>query len=338
VRVCNGAKEVTVAAGTMRRQDSSRPSGTYIGAASAAGRRIAWVEARIRGSKRSIDVKVATVSSTGRVRLVHKIDAWRDSVRQRPALGVVLTHGGDLAWLHSSPGRTRVVLKRVGRAPRVIYRAEGVRSGLVELALEDGRTVRWNGVQQNYGYFDLRERGCPGGRSAFAPLLASDRVALTRAHYGLEDEGTVVIRGCDLLTGRDRVLAELTDAFPDDAELTAIGLDRTWALFWRSSSERQDTCRTEEVEIVDAASGRSPGPIALLTATCGGSRLPPPTPGAPFAVTDRGTAVWLRDAKLIAARDKTAIVLDQGAAIASLHAVGDRVSWTNDGVTRTVIP
>ena len=227
-----------------------------------------------------------------------------------------------------------------------MWRHDGVRRAVfrsprrspIDLSLEDGRTLRWQPSYDSYGYHDLRTLPCPGHRSAFKPLLATDRIALTRAHYGYESEGVVVIRGCDLATHRDRVIAQMPEAYPDDSILTVAGIDRTWVAFTRLELERGDDCSARTVETFDVAGGAHPRPVTLATSTCSGPGLPSPAAGQPLAITARGTPVWISGAQLIAARDGTAVVLDSGGEIAGLRAAGDAVFWTHDGVERSVVP
>jgi hypothetical protein len=85
---------------------------------------------------------------------------------------VVLTRGGDLAWLASTYDRAgEVALARPGRAPRVLDRYASA-----DLGLEDGRTLRWRDPAGYHRFFDLRHVPCPS-RSRFAPELQTDRVS-----------------------------------------------------------------------------------------------------------------------------------------------------------------
>lgn len=54
-----------------------------------------------------------------------------------------------------------------------------------------------------------------------------------------------------------------------------------------------------------------------------------------FAITDRGIPVWLAGDRLLAPSDHGTVELDRGNAIVSIHASGDRVTWTHDGAPRS---
>ena len=65
---------------------------------------------------------------------------------------------------------------------------------------------------------------------------------------------------------------------------------------------------------------------------------PVPSPAAGFAVTRRGALGWLGGGALYALVGDGGIVrLDTGGTLAGLHAEGDELVWTHDGVPRRVV-
>jgi hypothetical protein len=284
-----------------------------------------------------IAVHVVSVSQRGTVRKLRRVVVKRDRLRALPELGVVITRGGDLAWLYSTlrHGGRVVVQRRAGRA-RPVAATTGY--GLV---LEDRRTLRWTNRDGTQGFFDLQHRACPS-RSRFRPLLSTDRVAITKAYYGDEEQGATVIRGCDLATGRDLVVGQAFEAFPDPHTVTVIGVDRTWVLIARSDYARPEPCATSWVQTVDVAGGRRSGEALLSDSSCNGPGITAPVPGTPFAITDRGAAAWIAgDAdqpRLVAAARSTMRELDRAATIADLRADADTITWTHDGIPRRAVP
>src|SRR3954452_6720865 len=67
-----------------------------VGAASAAGHRVAWIEQRHRHGIRTATVTLARVGR--RVRVLRRFAAERRRTREKAALDVLLTRAGDLAW------------------------------------------------------------------------------------------------------------------------------------------------------------------------------------------------------------------------------------------------
>jgi hypothetical protein len=298
-RVCVGGRAVLLGQGPVRK-------------ASAAGNRVAWIESR--GSRVVIRV----------VRVGRRVTPLRRIVRsaRRPRFfGVVLTRGGDLAWLASSSQRGgEVAVARPGRAPRVLDR-----DASADLGLEDGRTLRWSDFAGYHRFFDLQHVPCPS-RTHFAPELQADRVLITRRRYS----GTVVLRGCDLVTRRDAVVGEQESNVGYDGTLDVIGVDRTWVLLRYTSSDRYDGTVSVQIATADVSSGER-------TATFGLAGVAAPQAGA-FAVTDRGIPVWLAGDRLLALNARGPVELDRGGAIGGLRASGDTATWTHDGTPRSATP
>jgi hypothetical protein len=99
--VCTGGRRVVLRRAALREPYTTRRSGLIVRAASAAGRRVAWIEARLRRGSRTIAVHVASVSERGVVRRLRRVVVKRDALRHLPELGVVITRGA--IW----PGCTR---------------------------------------------------------------------------------------------------------------------------------------------------------------------------------------------------------------------------------------
>ena len=250
VRVCVRGRAVVLGQGRVRK-------------ASAAGNRVAWIESH--GSR--VVIRVVRVG-----RRVTPLRRIMRPVRSPKYFGVVLTRGGDLAWLASSYDHGgEVALARPGRAPRVLDRYASV-----DLGLEDGRTLRWSDLAGYHRFFDLRLLPCPS-RSRFAPELQTDRVLITRRRYA----STIVLRGCDLATRRDAVIGEQESDVGSDGALNVIGVDRTWILLRYTSSDRYDGTATVQIATADVSTGDQKARFALAGVAA-------PQAGS-FAITDRGS-------------------------------------------------
>ena len=103
-------------------------------------------------------------------------------------------------------------------------------------------------------YVDLRRARCPG-RSRFKPLKRTARVALTRASY-TDPYSVVVVRGCDLKTGRDRVLTQAVSRFESSHSLRVVGIDGTSVRFERHEASEGTFCTRTVSFSVDVVSGR----------------------------------------------------------------------------------
>lgn len=324
LRVCVNGRRVELARGTYRERDRRR-RGLRIAAASAAGRRVAWIEERHRGGVRTATVSLAAVGRE--VRVLRRFTVHRTRTRSVGELDVLLTRHGDLAWTagdYEERGGV-VAVKQPGRATRRLADYSGSR-----LALEGGRTLRWDDGHFLYEFFDLRPVDCRR-RSGYAPLGRNARVLITRTYYF----GSSVVRGCDPATGRDRVILQNYSDINAETYLAFVGLDRAWAVFHQSEYWRDGT-GLAWVTVVDALTGR-----ASTAYTYNGEtqpRYPAPAADRPFAVTDRGVLGWERDGVLYATAAKQRIVQLDAGAIAGLRADGDALVWTRDGVPRRVVP
>lgn len=316
LRVCVGGRRVELARGTFHEDRG----GVRVGAASAAGNRVAWIEEHARGRTRTA---VVTLAAVGReVRVLRRFTAHRERTRSELLTDVLLTRQGDLAWsagTYGGPGGV-VAVKQPGRRTRTLARAEGGR-----LALEDGRTLRWLSGDISYDFFDLHPIDCRS-RSRFTPYARTDRVLLTRAIYRPNHSEVSVVRGCDLRTGHDRVLVQNDSNIGVASDLTLIGIDRTWAVFRQDAGDGRDYA-VSTVTVADVVTDRSP----LI------QRGPFPVASAPFAVTDAGRAAWIVAGTLYGTdRDYDVVTLDSGGVLSDLHAEGDALVWTRDGVVKRV--
>ncbi|RKQ90343.1 hypothetical protein C8N24_0144 [Solirubrobacter pauli] len=316
LRVCVGGRRVELARGSF---DEER-GGVRVGAASAAGNRVAWIEEHARGRTRAA---VVTLAAVGReVRVLRRFTAYRTRTRAGLQTDVLLTRAGDLAWsagTYSGPGGV-VAVKQPGRRTRRLARSEGGR-----LALEDGRTLRWDDGDFLYAFSDLRPIDCRR-RSRYATWARNDRAIVTHAHY-FESS---VVRGCDPATGRDRVILQNYSSL-GSSSLLFLDLLGEWAVFHQAENWK-DGPGPATLTVVNARTGRS-----LTGLTYDGENRPHypiPLNGAPIAVTRRGVLAYARDNVLwaLVARDRF-VRLDEGA-IADLHADGDAFTWTRDGVPR----
>lgn len=318
LRVCAGRREHELARGTWR--DRRRGAdGVRIGAASAAGNRVAWIEERSRGVARET---VVTVARVGReVRVLRRFTATRQRTSSPIHIDVLLTRAGDLAW--SAGGYdvrgSLVAVDRPGERPRRLASYAG--SGL---ALEDGRTLRWYEGDFFFDFFDLRPIDCRK-RSRYTPWAQNDQVLVTRAQY----HGSTVVRGCDVRSGRDRVLIQNYSDVGAESELTFVGLDREWAVFHQAEYWR-DGGGPATVTVIDARTGRQSSGHTYNGESV--PQYPVPVAGAPFAVTAQGVAGWVRGEALYALVDQDTIVRLDAGAIGDLRADGDALVWTRDGV------
>ena len=329
LRVCVDGRRVQLARATQRER-VGRYSGARVGAASAAGHRVAWIEERHRGGIRTAVVTVAAVGR--RVRVLRRFTTQRERTRDKAEVDVLLTDQGDVAWLSGTyGGRTGVVaVKQPGKPTRRLsaYPAD-------RLAIEDGRTLRWDDGDSTYEFFDLRTRPCPS-RSRYKPYARTDRVILTRGLYGDdESSGTTVVRGCDPSTGRDRVLLQNYSDFSYLSHLTLVGIDRTWAVFLQDVVER-DGAGPATLTVADVVSDRTT--FAYTYNGEAAPQYPPPSAAAGFAVTEGGVLAWMTQGTLYAlAKTYRIVTLDAGGTITGLHAEGRAVVWAHDGTPRRVV-
>src|ERR1700754_2469022 len=136
LRVCVDGRTVELARAVLHESDR-RHNGSRIGAASAAGHRVAWIEERhVRG----IRTAVVALAAVGRkVRILRRFTTQRQRTRDSAELHVLLTRQGDLAWLSGTyDGAGVVAVKQPGKPTRLLSAESGYR-----LAIEDGRTLRW---------------------------------------------------------------------------------------------------------------------------------------------------------------------------------------------------
>jgi hypothetical protein len=329
LRVCVDGRTLELARGVLHVRDR-RHSGSRIGAASAAGSRVAWVEDRHVCGIRS---SVVTLAAVGRkVRIRRRFTTQRVRTRNSAELDVLLTRQGDLAWLSGTyDGPGEVAVKQPGKPTRRLFGESGYR-----LAIEDGRTLRWYVGDTIFGFFDLRSKPCPS-RSGYTPFGHNDRVILTRGVYGDDAfNGTTVVRGCDPSTGHDRVLLQNSSDFSVTGYLTLVGLDRTWAVFFQDTVDR-DGGGPAGLTVADVVTGRSRSAYTYNGSAA--QRYPAPTAAEGFSVTDEGVLAWMRQGTLYAlVANEKIIKLDEGGTIAGLHAEGDAVVWTHDGASRRVVP
>lgn len=320
LRVCVHGRTVELARGTMR------AGGVRIGAASAAGHRVAWIAERRRGRVRTVTVTLAAVGR--RVRVLRRFTVQRQRTRLSAHLDVLLTREGDLAWAAGTDDDSKgvVAVKQPGKRTRRLDRYGGGR-----LTLEDGRTLRWLSGDISYGFFDLRPIDCRR-RSRYTPFAGNARVLLTRGPYGPAHDRATVFRGCDLATGRDRVLIQNDSNLSVASDLTLVGLDRTWAVFTQVENDF-DGGGGSTLTVVDVVTGRS----RFAHPENGPVNFPAPRAGAPIAVTDGGMLAWITGGKLYAMTGTYDVVtLEEGGTLADLHAEGDAIVWTRDGAPRRV--
>lgn len=252
LRVCVDGRTVELARGTFR-EGRRRSSGVRIGAASAAGHRVAWIAERHHGGVRRLVVTVAAVGRKPRV--VRRFTAHRLRTRASASLDVLLTREGDLAWTaggYDEPG-SGVQLSQPGKRTRWLSHDPGSHFGL-----EDGHTLRWREVDWTLGLLDLRPVDCrTTPRARFSPYASNDRVVLTQAFYGVNPaDGTTVVRGCDLATGRDRVLVQNVTDISVSSALTLVALDGTEAVFTQVENDGEGGGAARRIE-VDVITGRA---------------------------------------------------------------------------------
>ncbi|MDA0184991.1 hypothetical protein OJ997_32100 [Solirubrobacter phytolaccae] len=321
LRVCGHE----LARGTMRERLGKGATGRRVAAASTAGHRVAWIEERRRGRDRRV---VLTLARVGReVRVLRRLEVQRTRTIYAAVTDVLLTREGDLAWSADdgeANGGGFVKVEQRGKRARRVSTFEGT-----NLTLEDGRTLRWLEVDSTYGFLDLRPVGCDE-RSRFHPWASNARVQLSRALYGPHAQiGTTVVRGCDLATGRDRVLIQSVSDFSSTAYLDLIGLDRDWAVFHGSEMWHEGP-GPSRLTVVNVRTGR-----ATSAST---EKVPAPLPGDPFAVTERGVTAYVTGGVLYGLVAPDRIVRLDAGVITDLRADGDTLRWTRDGVPMSSVP
>jgi hypothetical protein len=299
--------------------------GRSLEAASAAGRRVAWVERRIRRRVMTGRVAVSIVRRDGASTVLRERRVGR--TRQWAELDVALTTRGELAWLAGD----RLVVERPGRRPRVVARGE-----LYGLGVDDDRTLRWlDHVEMRF--LDLRPwpaGTCPE-RSRHRRVAATDQLVVTEARYGTPEESARVVRACVRATGADRVIALGNDALGFGTSAIVAGISGPWVVVVSGRHSRYEGCVEARVEAIHAGTGAE-GRAAVLP-WCRST----PSVDDPAVVTDGGIPAWIvrepaRSALLAAGPDGTAVELDAAgpAGLSALTADGPRVRWLHDGAPR----
>ena len=186
-----------------------RGRGVRIGGAAAAGRRVAWIEVRFAGRRRTVVVFVVRVDARGDVVTLRRQIVSRDRSAQLPDVDVAITDRGELAWLRprsrNPEQRNDIVYDPPYGRPRRVGTDDAV-----SLAIEDGHTLRWNN-EFDFGFFDLPRPGLSGcrHRSRHRTLASNPEVLVRlRAYYGDEDDGIRVTRACRRSDGRERVVSQ----------------------------------------------------------------------------------------------------------------------------------
>jgi hypothetical protein len=311
LRVCVDGRTVEVARGVAK--------------ASAAGHRVAWVYQR-RGKELVATVKLARVGRE--VKVLRRFTVLREKGPKKADLDVLLFRPDELAWLASGWDEGAVSLYRKGRPVRTLEDGTAY-----SFALEDDRTLVWTRGDE-YGFFDLRHRPCPS-RSRAVEVARNAQAIVTRAEY---DGGELsVLRGCDPATGRDRQLAQISSDTYQSVDLDVIGLDRSWALLSRRTSDDKYEAYTQSLIAVDVASGRTRSAF-LYESGIDTPAYPAPTVAAGFAITADGVTGWLADGVLYGMVGGRVTELDRGGVIADLRAHGHRLVWTRDGEARSYFP
>jgi hypothetical protein len=209
---------------------------------------------------------------------------------------------------------------------------------LYSLGIEDDRTLRWRG-NEGLSYGDIRPAGagCPH-RARFKTIGRLEGLVVTRAVYGDEDSSLDAVRVCDVLTGRDPVVALGAYSWGSGAETSILGGRAPWVVLEHDSISRYDGCYAAAVSVVNlrTQTGREASRSAPA-GSCDGERK---TSGV---VTDAGAPAWLGD--LAGGEQRIAAIaagggiveLDHGPAgsLGALRAEGESFAWTRDGEPRS---
>jgi hypothetical protein len=313
--VCAGGRSRVVRRAVL--QESSRGKavrGTLITDASAAGPLVAIASLAFRPGRRAGRVDV--VARDGRV--VRSRGAGTSGARPVEA---VLLDRGELAW---TTLRGTLLLDR-GRG------VERIAGAATDLAVEDGRTLRWDAALGAYALFDVRPSpgpGCPR-RSAYAVVAENAEVVVTRARFRFGAS----LRACLRASARDRPLGG--DA--DDPQVRALA--GPWVVLAAGAGQGGDGCRETLVDVVDVRTGS----IARRLETCDVGGLP----GRALVVTAAGAPAWVaadratgEDVLRTITADGRLAVLDRAAAgaIGALRAEGEVLAWTRAGAERRARP
>ena len=298
--------------------------GRVIGAVSVANRRIAWAELTHgprRWTARVYDGRIRK----GRAEPAHMRVVARTG--HRPAVEVVTTSGGCVAWL---TGRRLLVDRGAGPARELARYADG-------LALEDDRTLRWWESEYVPHFADLRPwpRGVCPQRSRYKVVADSADVVVTEASYGTDASGQVV-RACARATGEDPVIASGYNEVGNGIYVGVVAVRGPWVVLAKFSLSRYDPCAVSWIYAEDAIAHRR-GPVGRLS----GCSPQMPRAGEPIVVTETGAVAWIvRDdirSALLTGTTNAVVELDTAApaAITDLVADGTTVRWLHDGAPRS---
>lgn len=341
VRICNRRTGVE----RVLREDVIGQTGRLYGDASAAGGRVAWIEAIRRRGRRLATVHVVVARIATRRVLRRRVVSREADVLPYDEyglsnIGVALTEGGRLAWLVNR----RVVLERTGRASQTIARDAGV-----PLDVEDGHTLVWrafertfNRTREGIGHRDLRppmvRGGCPV-RGLFAPAFPSAEVLPTLATYRRTEEN--VLRACLRSRGDDPVVGYARSFEGDGSRIEGITSGYWYVAFDVNAGSKYGDCE-DEVVVVDM---RTLARTTDVTLYCQYAPDHGPGRGEPFVVTSSGVPAWVSsrpsrpEQRLLAiGADKSLVELDRGSEIRDLRAEGEEVVWTNGGEARRARP
>lgn len=314
------------------RLDQEAKQGVAYEGASAAGRRLVWVEERWwRGRARAVLVEAR---ATDRLVVRSKELGRRPISTGLGELDVVVTADGTVATF-AGDDALRLVVRRGGRELRELDRG-----AFGYLGLEDGRTVRVtayvNGIAERR-YHDLGplprgETGC-SRRERFERVLLTDTVEVTEAVYPHGLSYTYTVRACLRATGRDDVVGHGESSFGDSTSVGVPATDGDWIALQRSTQTRYYGCERTSLSTLNLRTGAR-GPAASVE-PCDGLRT-----DEPAVITPVGVLAWVArrdDAWTIrtALRDNDPLDTGPPGSITNLRAAGSTLRWDNAGQPRS---
>jgi hypothetical protein len=331
--LCDGrtGRERILRRGTMQTQSGR---GLALHGGSAAGGRVVWVEVRGDGRSTRVDLVESRARDGEALRRTRLSSGRAQPYVETARLGAVVRSDFGVVTTVPSDPEPRLVLLRGGKRLREV--ADDFASNL---ALEDGRTVRYLDAASRRHYVDLAPVprgpfGCPV-RARWERVIGDERVHVTDATYGSPDASTgfasvTVVRACLRSTGQDPVVVQTRSSTGDSQSARTLLTAGDWAVVPVLISSRGEACVATRY-----------APMNLRT----GQRAPVSTVNpcdAAAVLTDRGALATVQLENGVAILRVRSVVgvlteLDRAAAgaITDLRAEGKTLRWENAGQPRS---
>lgn len=242
VRICRDGRERVARQATMRLR--ARPvnraavprSGTLLTSADIRAGRLAIGAVRAEHGRRIVEVELRALRD--RRLLFRRARRTRPGAPPMAGPDAVLTADGDLAWNEPSFNLRSLFVRRTSGAVERVPTT----SDTYQLAVEDGRTLRW-GSGYFYEFFDVRPvpgRECPD-RRRFRPVAEIGRIVITRADYVVRAEKAYVLRACLREAGRDVVLGGGVSISDDSGDTVVVLAREPYVVVLRTFGTKYET-------------------------------------------------------------------------------------------------